>query len=288
MAAAVEQHSEHPIADAIVRAAKAADTPLPPTSDFDTVAGQGASARVDGHQILIGNAGYLQASGVDPGVLATRADELSSAGKTAVYMARDARVAGVFAVADTVKPHARDAVARLHAAGLKIVMLTGDRQRTAEAIARELGIDEVRAEVLPQDKAAEVQRLQSQGRKVAMVGDGVNDAPALAQADVGIAIGSGTDVAIEAADMTLVSGDPLGVASAIALARETLRIVKQNLFFAFIYNLIGIPLAAGVLYPLTGWLLPPGFAAAAMALSSVSVVTNSLRLRGYRTQPSNV
>ena len=172
-------------------------------------------------------------------------------------------------------------MARLRSSGLAVVMLTGDRQRTAAAIGGELGIDEIRAEVLPQDKAAEVQRLQSQGRKVAMVGDGVNDAPALAQADVGIAIGSGTDVAIEAADMTLVSGDPQGVASAIALARQTLRIVKQNLFFAFVYNVIGIPLAAGVLYPLTGWLLPPGFAAAAMAMSSVSVVTNSLRLRQF-------
>jgi Cu+-exporting ATPase len=161
-------------------------------------------------------------------------------------------------------------------------MLTGDRRPTAEAIARPLGITEVLAEVLPQDKAARIAELQSQGRRVAMVGDGVNDAPALAQADVGIAIGSGTDVAIEAADMTLVSGDPLGVVSAVVLARDTLHVVKQNLFFAFIYNVIGIPLAAGVLYPLTGWLLPPGFAAAAMAASSVSVVANSLRLRRFR------
>ena len=282
LAAAVEQHSEHPIADAIVRAGRAAGVSLPPTSDFDTVSGQGASAQVDGRRVLIGNAGYLQSRNIDPSALTAAVDELSSAGKTAVFVADDGRVLGVIAVADTVKPTARDAVARLNAAGLNVVMLTGDRQRTAAAIGGELGIDEIRAEVLPQDKAEEVKGLQSQGRKVAMVGDGVNDAPALAQADVGIAIGSGTDVAIEAADMTLVSGDPLGVANAIALAWETLRIVKQNLFFAFIYNVIGIPLAAGVLYPLTGWLLPPGFAAAAMAMSSVSVVTNSLRLRRFR------
>jgi Cu+-exporting ATPase len=302
-AAAVEQHSEHPIADAIVRAGRAAGVSPRSTHEFATVAGQGASAIVDSLRVLIGNAGYLHSHSVDPAPLAATVDELSSAGKTAVYIARllpsppaggegsgvrgqatRGSLFGVIAVADTVKPTAREAVARLRSTGLAVVMLTGDRQRTAAAIGRELGIDEIRAEVLPQDKAAEVKRLQSQGRKVAMVGDGVNDAPALAQADVGIAIGSGTDVAIEAADMTLVSGDPQGVANAIALARGTLRIVKQNLFFAFIYNVIGIPLAAGVLYPLTGWLLPPGFAAAAMAMSSVSVVTNSLRLRQFRSR----
>jgi Cu+-exporting ATPase len=191
------------------------------------------------------------------------------------------RPLGLIAVADQVKPGARDCVTTLEEGGTDVVMLTGDRHSTALAVAGQLGITQVRSEVLPSEKSAEIRSLQEEGRRVAMVGDGINDAPALARADVGIAIGTGTDVAIEAAGMTLVSGEPVGVARAMALSRATLRTIRQNLFFAFIYNIVGIPLAAGVLYPMTGWLLPPMFAAAAMALSSVSVVTNSLRLRQF-------
>ena len=280
-AAGVEQHSEHPIARAIVAAAEQLKRGVPASADFATSAGRGAVAIVEGSRILIGNAKYLQSEGIDVAARADGIDHDALLGKTLVYVGRSGELIGAVAIADPVKPTSQEVVGALRQSGLGVILLSGDRESTVRAIAAELGIDDVRAEVLPDGKSEVVQSLQADGRTVAMVGDGVNDAPALVQADVGIAIGSGTDIAIEAADMTLVSGDPLGVARAIALARRTLRTVRQNLFFAFVYNVIGIPLAAGVLYPITGWLIPPMFAAAAMALSSVSVVMNSLRLRRY-------
>jgi len=221
--------------------------------------------------------------GVEVGAWAERAETLAGEGKTPVYAAVDGALAGVLAVADTLKPESAEAVRALHALGIETVMITGDNRRTAEAVARRVGIDRVLAEVLPDGKAREVKRLQEAGKTVGMVGDGINDAPALARADVGIAIGTGTDVAMEAADVTLIRGDLRGVVTAIALSRATLRTVRQNLFWAFVYNVIGIPLAAGALYPFTGWLLSPVVASAAMSLSSVSVVTNSLRLRRFHS-----
>ncbi|QDU39116.1 putative copper-transporting ATPase PacS [Maioricimonas rarisocia] len=309
--AGIEEASEHPLGRAIVRRAAevlpnqgpvpATDgvtlfplltslTPgsvqeaglAPPVEDFGTVSGRGAYGRIGGMLVRVGSEQFMSENGIDPAPFLEDAELLSAEGKSIVYVAGDDRLLGLFAIADTVKPTARDAVERLHAMGLRTVMLTGDRKSTAAAIAAQVGIDDVVAEVLPGEKRDRVLELQKGDHRVAMVGDGVNDAPALAQADVGIAIGSGTDIAIEAADMTLVSGDPRGVSRAVGLSRATLKTVKQNLFFAFVYNVVGIPLAAGVLYPVTGWLLPPMFAAAAMAASSVSVVTNSLRLRGFR------
>jgi Cu+-exporting ATPase len=234
---------------------------------------------VHGVDVLVGNEAMMADAGVDISALRADAERLSAEGKTAVYAAMDGEAAGLVAVADPIKTGSAAAVARLRRMGLDVVMLTGDNRRTAEAIARQAGIDHVVAGVLPEGKVAEVRRLQREGKIVAMVGDGINDAPALAQADVGIAIGTGTDVAVEASDVTLMRGELAGVASAIALSRRTMRITKQNLFWAFIYNTAGIPIAAGVLYPAFGILLSPIVASAAMALSSVSVVTNSLRLR---------
>jgi Cu+-exporting ATPase len=224
----------------------------------------------------------MAAWSVDPAPLAGDAERLAGEGRTPMFVAIDGALAGLIAVADPIKPTSRDAVRRLHALGLEVVMLTGDNRRTAEAVARDAGIDRVVAEVLPDGKVAEVRRLQGEGRVVAMVGDGINDAPALAQADVGIAIGSGADVAVEAADVALMRGDLAGVARAIELSRRTMRTMRQNLFWAFVYNVVGIPVAAGVLYPAFGILLSPILASAAMAFSSVSVVSNSLRLRRAR------
>jgi Cu+-exporting ATPase len=277
LAASAEQASEHPLGAAMVRAAEGRGLPLADPVDFQAIAGHGIEAVVEGRRVLVGNARFLRQRGVEPDESAAEAEAVA----TIAHVAVDGAYAGAIAVADQVKPTARDAVRRLHDMGLEVVMLTGDVERVGRAVAREVGIDRVVAEVLPAEKADAVRSLQAGGRVVAMVGDGINDAPALAQADVGIAMGAGTDVAIEAADVTLVRGDLHGVPDAIELSRATMRTVRQNLFFAFAYNVIGIPVAAGVLYPFTGWLLSPIFASAAMALSSVSVVTNALRLRGF-------
>jgi P-type Cu+ transporter len=280
--AALEASSEHPLADAIVRRAKDRGIALAPAEGFQSVTGQGAVGIVGGSFLAVGNEKLMAEYAVDPSPLRADAERLSGEGKTPVYAAVDGALVGLLAVADPIKPAAREAVAQLKRMGLEVVLLTGDNRRTAEAVAREAGIDRVVAEVLPEGKVAEVKRLQEQGKVVAMVGDGINDAPALAQADLGLAIGTGTDIAVEASDVTLMRGDPRSVAAAIALSRRTMRTMKQNLFWAFIYNVIGIPVAAGVLYPAFGLLLSPILASAAMAFSSVSVVTNSLRLRRAR------
>ncbi|HET7563733.1 MAG TPA: heavy metal translocating P-type ATPase [Gemmatimonadaceae bacterium] len=279
LVASLEQSSEHPLAEAIVGYAKARSLALVTADRFEARTGRGAAGRVNGVDVLVGNERLMSESSIDVGELRAEAERLSLDGKTPMYVAVDGELAGVIAVADPIKPSSAEAVARLQRMGLDVVMLTGDNRRTAEAIARRAGITRVVAEVLPEGKVAEVKRLQGEGKVVAMVGDGINDAPALAQADVGIAIGTGTDVAVEASEITLMRGDLRGVASAIALSRRTMRITKQNLFWAFVYNTVGIPIAAGILYPALGILLSPIFASAAMALSSVSVVTNSLRLR---------
>jgi Cu+-exporting ATPase len=278
---AVEADSEHPIAGAMVAAARSNGGDLPRVEAFEATPGFGVAGRVEGRTVQVGAGRYLQRLGIDPGGLARAALRLSDEGKTAVYVAIDGRAAGVIAVADALKPSSAEAVAALHALGKRVAMITGDDARTARAIAKQLGIDDVLAEVLPDGKAEAVRGLQAAGRKVAFVGDGINDAPALAQADVGLAIGTGTDVAIESADVVLMSGDLRNVPNAIALSRATLRNIRQNLFWAFAYNTLLIPVAAGVLYPAFGLLLSPIFAAAAMGLSSVFVVTNALRLRRF-------
>jgi len=245
------------------------------------VAGRGVLAETEGRRVAVGSLRLLAEGGVGLDGLSERAAELAARAKTPVFVAVDGRAAGLVAVADTVKPEAKDAIAALKNLGLEVVMLTGDNRRTALEVARSVGVERVLAEVLPEGKAEEVKKLQAEGKLVAMVGDGINDAPALAQADVGIAVGTGADVAIEAADITLVGGSLRGVVTAIALSKQTMRVIKQNLFWAFVYNTLGIPLAAGAFYPLLGWTLKPIYASAAMALSSVSVVTNSLRLRRF-------
>ena len=284
LAAAAEAGSEHPLGEAIVRSAAERGLDRPPVKDFRAIAGYGIEAVVEGRQILIGTALLMEERGIAAD--GKTAHRLADEGKTPIFVAVDGRPAGIIAVADPVKESSPAAIARLRQMGLEVVMLTGDHRRTAEAIARQVGVDRVLAEVLPDGKGAEVKKLQDQGKVVAMVGDGINDAPALARADVGIAMGSGTDVAMEAADITLVRGDLHGVVASIALSRATIANIRQNLFFAFIYNILGIPLAAGLFYPLTGWLLSPVIASLAMALSSVSVVTNALRLRGFTVERS--
>jgi Cu+-exporting ATPase len=280
--ASAEQRSEHPLAEAIVERAQAANLRVTDPESFDSLPGNGVSAQVGGKRWLIGTKKLLADDGVDVTAAQQASDRLAEQGKTVVLAAIDGKLAGLVALADTAKPDAAKAVGRLKEMGLEVVMITGDNQQTARAVAAEVGIERVLAEVLPDRKAAEVRRLQAEGHVVAMVGDGVNDAPALAQADLGIAIGAGTDVAIETADMILVRDQLADVAAAIELSRRTLKTIRQNLFWAFAYNVVGIPVAAGVLYPWTGWLLSPIVASAAMAFSSVSVITNSLRLRGYR------
>jgi Cu+-exporting ATPase len=281
IAAAAEQGSEHPLGEAIVRHAKERGVALPPIESFDTIPGQGLDALAVDGRILLGNRTLMEARGIELGPWEETSAALAAQGKTVVYLAFAGRLAAVIAAADTLKPEAPGVAAALRALGLEVVMLTGDARRTAEAIARQAGIDRVLAEVLPEVKARAVAALQDGGTLVAMVGDGINDAPALAQADVGIAMGSGTDVAIEAADVTLMRGDLRGVAGAVDLSRQTIRVIRQNLVWAFGYNVVLIPVAAGVLYPLSGTLLSPILAGAAMAFSSVSVVANSLRLKRW-------
>jgi Cu+-exporting ATPase len=280
LAASVERVSEHPLAAAVVAAARERGLELADPAEFDSFGGRGVRAVVDGREVVAGNAALLEKRGIDTAELADRAKALAEAGRTPVFLAVDGKAAGLLGIADPVKPGSRAAVARLRELGIRVVMVTGDTERTAQAVAREVGIGEVVAEVLPADKARVIARLQQEtGLTVAMVGDGVNDAPALARADVGIAIGTGADVAIEASDVTLVGGDLGGVATAVRLSRRTVRTIRQNLFWAFFYNVLGIPVAAGALYPAFGLLLSPVFASAAMAFSSVTVVSNSLRLR---------
>jgi len=283
LTAAAERGSEHPLGEAIVRHARdERELEVPEASGFEALPGQGIAATVADRAVLVGRPAFLEARGIDPSPLRAGADELAAAGKTPVYVAIDGRLAAVIAIADTLKAGSAEAVAELHKLGLQVVMLTGDNETTARAIAAQAGVDRVLADVRPDEKAAQVRKLQAEGKLVAMVGDGINDAPALAQADVGIAIGTGTDVAIESGSVTLMSGDLRALVTAFALSRATMRNIKQNLFWAFAYNVALIPLAAGAFYPFTGVLLDPIFAAAAMALSSVTVVSNALRLRGFR------
>ena len=279
LAAGVERASEHPLALAIVAAAEGRGIALPQVSDFDSPTGKGAKGLVEGHRVVLGNAAFLESEGVALGTAAEAADGLRRDGATAIFVGIDGKIAGTIAIADPVKPTTPEALKTLRDQGLRIVMLTGDNRVTAEAVARRLGIDEVEADVLPDQKSAVVERLKREGRVVAMAGDGVNDAPALAAADVGIAMGHGTDVAIESAGVTLLKGDLNGLAKACQLSRATMANIRQNLVFAFIYNAAGVPVAAGLLYPVFGILLSPILAAAAMALSSFSVIANALRLR---------
>ncbi len=286
LVAAAERGSEHPLADAIVR--EATDTrklSLADATDFLSVAGGGVSALVGGRAVVVGRPGFLESVGIDVSALTETADALAANGRTPVFVALDGAAAGVVAIADTLKAGSIEAVAELRRIGITVAMLTGDNRRTAEAIARTAGIDKVVADVRPDGKAAAVKALQAEGKVVAMVGDGVNDAPALASADVGVAMGTGTDVAMESAGVTLMSGDLRGLVTAISLSRATMRNIRQNLFWAFGYNVILIPVAMGVLYPINGMLLDPIFAAAAMAASSVTVVSNALRLRRFRVAP---
>ncbi len=278
LAAGVERASEHPLALAVIAAAKDRGIVLPEVADFDSPTGKGAIGTVDGKRITLGNARFLSENGIDDSALEPQAGELRQDGATAIFIGIDKQAAGILAIADAIKATTAEAIAALRKEGIRVVMLTGDNRTTAEAVGRKLGIDDVEAEVLPDRKSAVVARLKSEGRIVAMAGDGVNDAPALAAADVGIAMGSGTDVAIESAGVTLLKGDLNGIVRARRLSEATMSNIRQNLFFAFIYNAAGIPIAAGLLYPIFGILLSPIIAAAAMALSSVSVVTNALRL----------
>ncbi len=285
--ASAEKRSEHPLASAIVRGAESRNLSFEKTESFNAIEGRGIEAKVSGKNLLLGNLRLMNERKIELNGAENTVEKLASEGKTPMFAAIDGKFAGVVAVADTIKPESKEAIRALQNLGLEVVMMTGDNKRTAEAVANQVGIKRVLAEVLPEGKSAEIKRLQAEKKLVGMVGDGINDAPALAQADVGIAIGTGTDVAIEASDITLIKGDLRGVVTAIALSKATIRSVKQNLFWAFIYNVIGIPIAAGLLYPLTGWLLSPIIASAAMSLSSVSVVTNSLRLRSFSSPKVN-
>ena len=278
-AAGLEKLSEHPLGEAIVAAAEAKQLVLPEAGNYKQIPGQGVTAELAGAECAAGNLRLLEALNVDVSSLMERYDKLAAQGKTPLYFVRAGELLGCIAVADTVKPTSREAIGKLQAMGLRVLMVTGDNQATAEAIRVQVGVDEAVAQVLPQDKEAVIRKLQQEGHIVAMVGDGINDAPALARADIGIAIGAGTDIAIEAADMVLIKSDLLDVAKAICLSRSVMTNIKENLFWAFIYNAVGIPFAAGVFYTAFGWLLNPLIAAAAMSCSSVSVVTNALRLR---------
>jgi len=279
LAASLERGSEHPLAEAIVEAAKEAGLRLAATEAFEALTGKGVTGRVDGREVALGNAGLLEELGIEAGALASKADERRSEGETVMFVVVDGEVAGLVSVADPIKATTAEALAALREDGIAIVMLTGDNRRTAEAVARRLGIDRVEADVLPDQKHAVVEKLKREGRTVAMAGDGVNDAPALAAADIGIAMGTGADIAVESAGVTLVKGDLVGIVRARHLSEATMRNIRENLFFAFIYNSLGVPVAAGVLYPFLGLLLNPMIAAAAMSLSSVSVIANALRLQ---------
>jgi Cu+-exporting ATPase len=279
LAAGVERASEHPLGLAVVNAAAAAGVSIPDVTDFDSPTGKGVIGTVEGRRVLLGSATFLAVQGIEVGPLAGDADRLRADGATVVFAGVDGRVAGLVAIADPVKATTPEAIKGLRDQGIEVVMLTGDNRVTAEAVARRLGIARVEAEVLPDDKSNVVQRLREGGSVVAFAGDGVNDAPALAAADVGLAMGTGTDVAIESAGVTLLKGDLTGIVRARSLSQATMSNIRQNLVFAFIYNAAGIPIAAGVLYAAFGWLLSPMIAAAAMALSSVSVIGNALRLR---------
>jgi Cu+-exporting ATPase len=279
LAAALEAGSEHPLAEAILRGAEAQGLKLEKTEGFEAVTGQGVKGRVADREVLLGNARLMEASGIDTKPLAEAAEKRRKDGETVMFLAAGGKLAGVVAVADPIKESAAESITKLHALGLRIVMATGDNETTAKAVAAKLGIDEVHAGLRPEEKLTLIEGLQKKGAKVAMAGDGINDAPALAKADVGIAMGTGADVAMESAGLTLLKGDLRGVVRGVKLARATMRNIKQNLFFAFVYNAIGVPIAAGVLYPVAGILLSPIIAAAAMSMSSVSVVGNALRLR---------
>lgn len=282
LAAALERGSEHPLAEAIVAGATAKGLEIEPVSDFEAITGKGVSAQLGDHRLALGNSAMMEAVKVKTAQTEAQADALRDAGKTVMYLAQDSHLMGLIAVADPIKATSAEAISQLRASGLTIIMATGDNARTAHAVAAQLGIDQVRAGVLPQDKLALVAEIQAAGGKVAMAGDGVNDAPALAAADVGIAMGTGADVAVESAGITLVKGDLTGIVRARKLAQKTIRNIKQNLFLAFVYNSIGVPIAAGILFPIFGLLLSPMIAAAAMSLSSVSVISNALRLRSLR------
>jgi Cu+-exporting ATPase len=282
LAASVERGSEHPLAAAILVAAAGRKLELAPASDFDSPAGKGVTGTVEGKKVALGNARFLSELSIDASSLREEAERLRGDGATAIFLAVDGKAAGVIAIADPIKQTTPEALSALGADRIRLVMLTGDNRTTAQAVARQLDIGEVEAEVLPDQKGAVVEKLRREGRAVAMAGDGVNDAPALAAAEVGIAMGTGSDVAIESAGVTLLKGDLTGIVKARVLSQAVMRNIRQNLFFAFIYNALGVPLAAGVLYPTFGLLLSPIIAAAAMALSSVSVIGNALRLRGIR------
>jgi Cu+-exporting ATPase len=282
LAASLERGSEHPLAAAIVQAAAARGLALAPVSEFASLTGRGVRGTVEGHRVALGNRALFDERGVDLSALAERAEAERREGRTVVFLGVDGRARAVLSATDPVKESAREAIQVLAHEGLAVVMLTGDNRTAAEAVGRALGIERIEAEVLPERKAEVVRRLQAEGRFVAMAGDGINDAPALAAAQVGIAMGTGTDVAIQSAGITLVKGDLRGIVRARRLSRATLGNIRQNLFWAFFYNALGIPIAAGVLYPWLGWLLSPMVAAAAMSLSSVTVITNALRLRRLR------
>jgi Cu+-exporting ATPase len=279
LAASLERASEHPLAEAIVRGAQERGSKLAKSADFQSATGKGVMGTVEGHPVALGNIKLLESLDIDVGDLPREADTLRADGQPVMLLAIDGKAAGLIGVADPIKDSTPEAIRDLHNEGMKVVMLTGDSRKTAEAVAAKLNIDQVQAEVLPDQKAEVVKALQAEGRTVAMAGDGMNDAPALTQAHVGIAMGTGTDVAMESAGVTLVKGDLRGIVRARRLSRATMRNIRQNLFFAFVYNSVGVPVAAGVLYPVFGLLLSPMIAAAAMSFSSVSVITNALRLR---------
>jgi Cu+-exporting ATPase len=279
LVASLESVSEHPLAEAVVKQARELGATISAPEAFQSVTGKGAYGIVNNRAVVVGNSAMLADYATDVATLAPAADSFTSDGKTVLYVAIDGELSGALAVSDSIRDSSRSAIAELRALGLDVIMLTGDTERTAQAIAREAGITTVRAGLLPDGKVSEIKRLQQEGKVVAMIGDGINDSPALAQADVGMAIGTGADIAVEAADVVLMRGNLQSAVHAIKLSRRTMLVMKQNLFWAFVYNVIGIPIAAGVLYPAFGLLLSPMIASAAMAFSSVSVVTNSLRLR---------